>query len=53
MNINSVSEVMEVLHCIESLDLKTEGGQINIWHLHFIFNYCFIIVNWILCLNEN
>ena len=32
---------MQVLHPIESLALKTEGGQINIGHLHFIFNYCF------------
>ena len=27
-----------------SYTLKTEGGQINVGHLHFIFNYCFIIV---------
>jgi hypothetical protein len=44
LNINSVSEVVQVLHCIKSLASKTEGGQINVGHLHFIFNYCFIIV---------
>ena len=44
LNIDSVSEVVQVLHHIESLALKPEGGQINVGHLHFIFNYCFIIV---------
>ena len=42
LNINSVSEVVQVLHRIESLASKTEGGQINLGNLHFIFNYCFI-----------
>ena len=44
LNINSVSEVVQVLHRIKSLASKTEGGQINVGHLHFIFDYCFIIV---------
>ena len=43
LNIDSVSEVVQVLH-IKSLASKTDGGQINIGHLHFIFNYCLIIV---------
>ena len=43
LNINSVSEVVQVLHRIKNLASKTEGGQINVGHLHFIFNYCFII----------
>ena len=37
LNIDSVSEVAQVLHCIKSLASKTEGRQINVGHLHFIF----------------
>ena len=54
MNIKTLSEVVQFVHRIKSLALKTEGGQTNVGHLCFIFNYCFIIINWIMqiCLND-
>ena len=35
LNIDSVSEVVQVLHHIESLASKTKGGQIECWAFAF------------------
>ena len=44
MDIKTLSEVVQFVHRIKSLALKTEGGQTNIGHLCFIFNYGLLLL---------